>query len=99
MFRIKHGFYTAIAVPSFSPAAHCWASQQWHPSGAQPAVVHERHKADVLTGIGGIESVKSAIVDDAELARVVKRGGHRVGYHLAPKLMLVRLFKSNRHAF
>jgi chlorobactene glucosyltransferase len=56
-------------------------------------------KADVLQHIGGIESVKRAIVDDAELARVVKRSGHRVGYYLAPNLMHVRLFKGNRHAF
>ena len=56
-------------------------------------------KADVLQEIGGIESVKSAILDDAELARVVKRSGHRVGYHLAPDLMHVRMFKSNSHAF
>jgi chlorobactene glucosyltransferase len=56
-------------------------------------------KADVLREVGGIESVKSAILDDCELARVVKRKGKRVGYHLAPKLMHVRLFKSNSHAF
>ena len=56
-------------------------------------------KADVLQDIGGIESIKSAILDDAELARVVKRSGHRVGYHLAPNLMHVRMFKSNSHAF
>ena len=56
-------------------------------------------KADVLQDIGGIESVKSAILDDSELARVVKRSGHRVGYHFAPNLMYVRMFKSNSHAF
>jgi len=46
-------------------------------------------KADVLQVIGGIESVKSAILDDSELARVVKRSGHHAGYHLAPDLMHV----------
>jgi glycosyltransferase involved in cell wall biosynthesis len=56
-------------------------------------------KADVLRDVGGIESVKSAILDDTELARVVKRNGHRVGYHLAPNLMHVRMFKSNSQAF
>jgi glycosyltransferase involved in cell wall biosynthesis len=56
-------------------------------------------KADVLKDIGGVESIKSAILDDCELARVVKRNGYRVGYHLAPELMHVRLFKGNRHAF
>jgi GT2 family glycosyltransferase len=56
-------------------------------------------KADVLREIGGIGSIRSAIVDDAELARVVKRSGRRVGYHLAPKVVQVRMFKSNRHAF
>ena len=56
-------------------------------------------KADVLQDIGGIESIKSAILDDTELARVVKRSGHRVGYHLGPNLMHVRMFKSNWHAF
>jgi cellulose synthase/poly-beta-1,6-N-acetylglucosamine synthase-like glycosyltransferase len=56
-------------------------------------------KADVLRDIGGIESIKSAILDDTELARVVKRNGYRVGYHLGPKLNHVRMFKSNSHAF
>jgi GT2 family glycosyltransferase len=56
-------------------------------------------KADVLKDVGGIESIKSAILDDAELARVVKRSGHRVGYHLGPDLMHVRMFKGNSHAF
>jgi protein-S-isoprenylcysteine O-methyltransferase Ste14/glycosyltransferase involved in cell wall biosynthesis len=56
-------------------------------------------KADVLQNISGISSIKSAILDDTELARVVKRSGHRVGYHLGPHLMHVRMFKSNRHAF
>jgi glycosyltransferase involved in cell wall biosynthesis len=56
-------------------------------------------KTDVLRDVGGIASVKSAILDDTELARVVKRSGHRVGYHLGPKLMHVRMFKGNRHAF
>jgi cellulose synthase/poly-beta-1,6-N-acetylglucosamine synthase-like glycosyltransferase len=56
-------------------------------------------KADVLKDVGGIESIKSAILDDTELARVVERGGHRVGYHFAPDLVHVRMFKSNSHAF
>jgi cellulose synthase/poly-beta-1,6-N-acetylglucosamine synthase-like glycosyltransferase len=56
-------------------------------------------KADVLHDIGGINSIKSAILDDTELARVVKRTGHHVGYHLGPDLMHVRMFKSNSHAF
>jgi glycosyltransferase involved in cell wall biosynthesis len=56
-------------------------------------------KADVLKKVGGIESIKSAILDDTELARVVQRSGHRVGYHFAPDLVHVRMFKSNSHAF
>jgi GT2 family glycosyltransferase len=35
-------------------------------------------KADVLRDVGGIESIKSAILDDTELARVAKRNGHPV---------------------
>jgi len=56
-------------------------------------------KADVLRDVGGVESIKSAILDDTELARVVKRHRHPVGYHLGPELMHVRMFKSNSHAF
>src|SRR5262245_58289730 len=56
-------------------------------------------KAGVLREIGGIASIKSAILDDCELARVVKRRGRKVGYHLGPNLMHVRMFKSNHHAF
>ena len=56
-------------------------------------------KREVLQDVGGIEAVKLAILDDSELARVVKRNGHRLGYHLGSELMHVRLFKSNSHAF
>ncbi len=56
-------------------------------------------KAEALRDVGGIASIKSAILDDTELARVVKRSGHRIGYQLGPKLMQVRMFKGNRHAF
>ncbi len=52
-----------------------------------------------LVAIGGIESVKSEIMDDIQLARVIKQSGHRVQYHLGPNLMSVRIFKGNHHAF
>lgn len=68
-------------------------------AGAWAAGAFMLVKADVLHQIGGIASVKSAILDDTELARVVKRRGHRVGYHLAPNVTSVRMFKSNGHAF
>jgi hypothetical protein len=56
-------------------------------------------RADALQEIGGIESIKSAILDDWELAKAVKRSGRRIGCHFAPDVMHVRMFKSNRHAF
>jgi chlorobactene glucosyltransferase len=70
-----------------------------HSSEASAAGSFMLIKADVLRDVGGIESIKSAILDDAELARVVKQNGRPVGYHLAPELMHVRMFKSNAHAF
>jgi chlorobactene glucosyltransferase len=89
-----------IPLPLFPFTVQClWGANDAKSADAWAAGAFMLIKADVLRDVGGIESVKSAIVDDTELARVVKRSGHRVGYHLAPKLMHVRLFKGNSHAF
>ncbi|MDG2383141.1 MAG: glycosyltransferase family 2 protein [Pirellulaceae bacterium] len=49
--------------------------------------------------IGGFESVRNEMLDDVEFARSTKRSGHAVRFALAPALLQVRLFKSNRGAF
>ncbi|MCP4192400.1 MAG: glycosyltransferase [Planctomycetaceae bacterium] len=49
--------------------------------------------------IGGFESVRNEMLDDVEFARSTKRSGHSVRFALAPELLQVRLFKSNRGAF
>jgi GT2 family glycosyltransferase len=56
-------------------------------------------RARVFHAIGGFEPIKHAMLDDVALARLVKRNGHRIGFHLAPQLLQVRLYKGNRHAF
>jgi glycosyltransferase involved in cell wall biosynthesis len=56
-------------------------------------------KRGALEAIGGLESIRGEIADDVSLARRVKRHGLRAGYRLAPALMEIRLFKSNREAF
>ena len=56
-------------------------------------------KRGALQDAGGIEAIRSEILDDTALARVLKKAGRRLGFHLAPRLMRVRMFKSNRHAF
>jgi chlorobactene glucosyltransferase len=89
-----------IPLPLFPFTAQCLkGANDAKSSDAWAAGAFMLIKAGVLRDVGGIASIKSAILDDCELARVVKRGGHRVGYHLAPQLMHVRMFKSNRHAF
>jgi len=54
---------------------------------------------EVLDKVGGLAAVKEDMADDVALARVVKRAGFRAGYRLAPQLMTLELFKSNREAF
>jgi glycosyltransferase involved in cell wall biosynthesis len=89
-----------VPLPLFPFTAQCsWGANDPKSAGAWAAGAFMLIKADVLRDIGGIGAVRSAIVDDAELARVVKRSGHRVGYHLAPNVTHVRIFKSNSHAF
>jgi len=53
----------------------------------------------VLVALGGFEPIKHEMLDDVALAKLVKRNGYRVGFHAAPHLLTVRLYKSNRHAF
>ena len=49
--------------------------------------------------MGGFESIKHEMLDDVALAKLCKRHGRRVGFHAAPDLLYVRLYKGNRHAF
>jgi GT2 family glycosyltransferase len=89
-----------IPLPLFPFTVQCsWGANDPKSANAWAAGAFMLIKANVLREIGGIQVVRSAIVDDAELAKVVKRSGYRVGYHLAPGMEHVRLFKSNSHAF
>jgi len=89
-----------IPLPLVPFTAQCsWGANDVKSNNAWAAGAFMLIKANVLRAIGGVASVRSAIVDDAELAKVVKHSGHRVGYHLAPNLMHVRLFKGNSDAF
>ncbi len=56
-------------------------------------------RAPAFQAIGGFEPIKGAMLDDLELARLVKRSGHSVGFYAAPDLLEVRLYKNNHHAF
>lgn len=56
-------------------------------------------RSQAFRAIGGFEPIKGKMLDDVELARLVKRSRRRVGFYAAPQLLSVRLYKSNRHAF
>jgi chlorobactene glucosyltransferase len=56
-------------------------------------------RSAVFRTVGGFEPIKHEIADDVSLARLVKRHGFRVAFHAGPRLIHVRLFKGNRHAF
>jgi glycosyltransferase involved in cell wall biosynthesis len=56
-------------------------------------------RAAAFQAIGGFEPIKGAMLDDVELARLVKRNGRSVGFYLAPDLLEVQLYKDNHHAF
>src|SRR5262245_47574065 len=80
-----------IPLPLFPFTAQCaWETKNSESAGAWATGAFILIKADVLRAIGGVASIRSAILDDTELARVVKRSGHRVGYHLGPELTQVR---------
>jgi chlorobactene glucosyltransferase len=53
----------------------------------------------VFRDLGGFEAIKHQMLDDLELAKLIKRHGYRVGFHAAPEFLSVRLYKDNRHAF
>jgi glycosyltransferase involved in cell wall biosynthesis len=56
-------------------------------------------RTDVFRAVGGFEAIKGESLDDVCLARLVKRKGYKLGFHAAPELLEVRLFKDNAHAF
>jgi glycosyltransferase involved in cell wall biosynthesis len=53
----------------------------------------------VFHAVGGFESIKNEMLDDVALAKLLKRNRYRVGFHVAPEFLSVRLYKGNRHAF
>jgi Glycosyl transferase family 2 len=56
-------------------------------------------RSSVFRAVGGFEPIRGQMLDDVSLARLIKTNGYRVGFHAAPQLMQVRLFKGNHHAF
>jgi glycosyltransferase involved in cell wall biosynthesis len=56
-------------------------------------------RRDVLERVGGLEQIKTEVLDDVALARLVKHTGFRTRITFAPDLLRVRLFKGNRDAF
>ena len=66
-------------------------------AAAAGALMITRH--DVLDRVGGLESIKSEILDDIALAKSLKQQGFETRMWLAPDLLSVRLFKGNHDAF
>jgi glycosyltransferase involved in cell wall biosynthesis len=56
-------------------------------------------KREALDRLGGLQPIRGEMADDMALARAVKKAGFRPGYRLAPELMAIELFKTNRDAF
>jgi hypothetical protein len=56
-------------------------------------------RRDVLNHVGGLEQIKSEVLDDVALAKLIKRSGFRARITFAPDLLRVRLFKGNHDAF
>jgi hypothetical protein len=56
-------------------------------------------RRDVLDRLGGLECVRTEMIDDMALARRVKQQGFKTWLWPAPNLLRVRLFKGNRDAF
>ncbi len=42
---------------------------------------------------------RGEMLDDVALAKLIKHNGYRIGFHAAPELLQVRLYKGNSHAF
>jgi chlorobactene glucosyltransferase len=56
-------------------------------------------RPEVFRAAGGCQALRAELFDDVAMARLVKKHGGRVGFHAAPDLLQVRLFKGNRDAF
>lgn len=78
-------FHPGINDPSTNDAA------------AAGAMIMFRRAA--LEASGGLKEIRNEFLDDLELARLLKTNGFRTQMWVAPELLSVRLFKSNRGAF
>lgn len=53
----------------------------------------------VFENVGGFEPIRSEMVDDVALARLIKANGYKVGIRTADDRLRVEMFKTNRDAF
>lgn len=56
-------------------------------------------RTDIYRALGSHEALRDAVIDDVQMARNVKRAGHKVGLRIAEKFLLCRMYRSNREAF
>ena len=56
-------------------------------------------RTSVFQAVGGFTRIRGEMLDDVALAKLIKHNGYRTGFHAAPELLQVRLYKGNSHAF
>ncbi len=56
-------------------------------------------RTSVFQAVGGFTRIRGEMLDDVALAKLIKLNGYRTGFHAAPELLQVRLYKGNSHAF
>ncbi len=56
-------------------------------------------RSDALKAAGGLEAIRSELVDDVKLAARFKEHRIPIGFYFAPELLRVRMFKSGSEAF
>lgn len=56
-------------------------------------------RADTYRALGGHERIRNAVLDDVQLARLIKHSGHAIALRGAPDLVYCRMYRGNREAF
>ncbi|HNY28923.1 MAG TPA: glycosyltransferase family 2 protein [Candidatus Sumerlaeota bacterium] len=84
-----------LAIPLLAPVVSVWGREK--PTTGSGAFLLLRTR--VYRALGGHEQLRMSVVDDMELAGLVKRSGYSTGVLMGTRLLDCRMYHGNREAF
>jgi glycosyltransferase involved in cell wall biosynthesis len=92
------GFWEKAIMPVvFAELASTYRPAQVNDPASGVAAANGQYlliRRDVYDGVGGHAAIRSSLLEDVELARLVKRAGHRLRFRTAGEAVSARMYRS-----